>query len=250
MEDILCTDLRNIFFGIVSLFASLFTIYFFIQKIQKKVVAQFIVSWKLFSEPYISKLVITNKRDNTLTLWSVHATIYEDIRVELDTFDTPLVLKPYETISISLPKYSALQLNNQEYEPNYSFESTKIYLDIGSEFLLCKSEVKKDILHHYREAKKYTVAFNGHVFNKDVAYILVYSLESKVYTAFFSANGAIGNEWKFAPNHLGNTVNGQEIQNMLKLFGYDKLFTTIDCFRVIFPETVPEFRKQPGGELS
>ncbi len=227
-----------------------FAVYFFFQKIQKKVVAQFTASWQMFSEPYISKLVLTNKRDNTLAIWSAHATIYEDIRVELETFDTPLVLKPYETISISLPKYSALLLNNQEYDPDYSFESTRIYLDIGLKFLVCESEAKKDILHNYREAQKYTTVFNGHVFNKDVAFILVYSLEGKVYTAFFSSNGAIGNEWEFAPNHIGNNVNVEEIKSMLRQFGYDKLFTTITCFGVSFPKTGVVFRKLPSGELS
>lgn len=225
-------------------------IYYFFQKIQKKVVAQFITSWEMFSEPYISKLVVTNKRDNTLAIWSAHATIYEDIRIELETFDIPLILKPYETISISLPKYSTLLLNDQEYKPNYSFESTKIYLDIGTKFLACESEVKKDILHHYREAQKYTSVFNGHVFNKDVSYILVYSLEGKAYTAFFSSNGAIGNEWEFAPNHIGTNVNVEEIKSMLRQFGYDKLFTTITCFSVSFPETTIVFRKQVNGELS
>ena len=238
-------DIKTPLYIIMAIFA----LYFYIQKIQKKVVAQFNVSWQLFSEPYISKLVLTNKKDNTLTIWSAHATIYKDIRVELDVFDPPLVLKPYETLSISLPKYSTLLLNGEEYDPNYSFESTKIYLDIGSKDLVCESEVKKDVLHHYREAKKYTAHFNGHVYNKTVAFILVYSLEGTVYTAFIAENGAIGNEWDFVPNHLGNTVSVSEIKLMLRQFGYDKLFSTITCFAVNFPKTAIAFRKLPNGKL-
>lgn len=227
-----------------------FAIYFFFQKIQKKVVVTFTTFTDVFSEPHISRLTITNKRDNTLAIWSAYATIYQDIKIELDTFDAPLILKPYETISLTLPKYSALSMGNDIYEPNYDFENTKIYLDIGSELLLCQSESKKDILDSYRRVTKHTFTFSGHVYSKDVVYILAYVYKNKPYTAFISTHGIIGNEWNFAPSHLGNDVSANSIKSMLLHFGYNKLFSSILCYKVVFPNTKLEFQMLSNGEFS
>ncbi len=244
-------DISSLVILLLPIIGTVLGIYFYIQKLTKKVVVSYTVSMQFFSAKYISNLLITNKRDNTLSIWSVYATIHKDIKIELDKFSTPLILKPYETIAISLPKFSAVTVGSDEYEPDYSFDSTKIYIDIGSELLLCHAEEKKNLLNAYRQASTHTFRFGEHIYNQDVAFILAYYFEGRTYTAFIDEKGFIGNEWDFTPNHFGSRqVSKEAIEELLMKNGYDKLFSNFLCYKVNFPNIQLLFRKSSNGGIS
>lgn len=172
-------NIWSVFVYILPILGSVIALYFARQKLTKKVLVQYKISFDWSSQTHISTLTITNKRDNTLCIWGIYATIHNDIRIELESFDVPKILKPYEAIMISLPKFSSLTVGNDEYKPNYSIDDTKIYLDIGSKLLQCDIEIKKDLLASHRKANKHIYKFGKHVYNKNVAYILVYFFQEK-----------------------------------------------------------------------
>lgn len=159
---------------ILVVLVSIFAIYFAIQKIGNKIVARYEISTELFSAEYISNIVLSNKKDKTISVWSIHAVIDKDVQLELIKFNSPLILKAYEANSISLPKYSNLYLNNKEITPEFLFSNLKIHVDIGNKLVECKDERRKNTLNNFSKISKSVKKFNGHVYNENVLYILAY----------------------------------------------------------------------------
>ena len=232
----------------LTFIASGFAVYFAFQKLTTKVVARYVISNSLYSAQHISKLVLTNKKDKTICIWSAHAIFEKDIQMVLDEFDPPLILKPYETISLSLPKFTNLSVSSDKIELDYNCKNISLYLDIGDRLIKCVKEYKKDCLAPFIKVSKYICSFGEHVYNENVVFIFAYRFEGKTYTAFILKGGFIGNEWNFAPNSFGkDNVNVEDIKNMIEHYGFDKLFTNYLCYRVglPFPSLELVFKKLP-----
>ncbi|HYA42006.1 MAG TPA: hypothetical protein VEF34_11925 [Syntrophobacteraceae bacterium] len=232
---------------IVFLIAAGFSIYFAFKKIGLSVVAHYIVSGQTYSDTYISKLVLTNNKDKPICVWSAHAVIDNDLSIDLDTFDPPLVIKPLESHSVSLPPFTSLSIANDKYKPDYYAQNVDIYINTGSKMVKCKRKPVIDV--PFRHVAKLVYNFNDHVYNENVKYILHYVVEGESQTAFIDSGGFIGNEWGFAPNSFGKAdVSEDDIKQMLTHCGFDRLFSNYICYRVDFPKIKFAFRKQPNEE--
>jgi hypothetical protein len=239
--------INTYFRPILLLIGSIFTIYFAIQKIGNKVTARYEFSNSCYAAEHISKVVLSNKKDKTISIWSIYGIFESQYQYELKKFDPPIVLKPYDTISLSLPKYTSLNVNGDNYEPNFLFGNTSLYLDIGSGLLKCKKELRKDSLSSYLQITATTHNFNGHVYNGRLKYILLYNYDGKSHTAFIEKGGIINNEWEFSPNALNrNHVSAEAIKEMLVTYGFHDMFTNYACFEVDFPRTKLSFQKEPS----
>ena len=222
---------------------SFFAIYFAIQKFGNKVSAQYTVSMDLYTSEHISNIVLSNKKDKTLNIWSVHALFEKEYQLELDKFDPPLILKPYESVSVSLPKYSSASIGSDVFNPDFMSPHLEIYADIGDKLLKCSQHSKKDQLKNFKHISKQNTQFNGHIYNDRVSYILSYYYEETLHTAFI-CRGLITNEWSFSPNHLGNKeFTAKEIEYFLVQYGFDELFANYHCYEVNYPRTKLVFFK-------
>jgi hypothetical protein len=233
LENINILGLLDTYFKpIITVIASGFAVYFAIQKLGTKVVARYVVSSDSYLEPYISKLVLSNKKDKTICIWSVHAVFEKDLQLKLDEFDPPCILKPYETISLSLPKYTKLYVDSDEISLDYISGKFSLYLDIGNKLIKCDGEKKRNCLEAFTKVIKSTWMIGKHVYSEQVNFILEYKLQGKEYIAFIDKNGFIGNEWSFSPNYFGKSdVSVSDIKNMLEDNGFNNLFTNYLCYK-------------------
>ena len=243
LSQIFCF-LNDYFRPILLIIATLFTIYFAIKKIGHKVTAQYIFSIPLFSEEYISNVVLSNKKDKTLSVWSINVVFDKNFNLTLEKFNPPIILKAYETVSLSLPKYSSLSAGSDRYKPNYLAKDLNIYIDIGHKLIMCEKNSKKDNLSHFKPVSMNITKFNDKVFDETVAYIIAYYHQGKSYTAFIAESGIISNEWYFSPNHLGNNVNVGTIRSFINEYGFHELFSNYECFQVDYPNINLVFKKE------
>lgn len=221
-----------------------FTVYFALQKLGFKIVASSRISIETFSDERISDMILENKRDKPVSVWSVSAVFNKDLRLELKSFNPPVILKPYETISLHFGKYSFLQLDGDRVYLDYLSPDMEIYVDVGAAAVRCRSRIKKDTFGHLRKVGQVCAEFNGHTFAEDVRYILHYCMDGDFKTAFISKNGYIGNEWGRSPNHLGKeNVTASDIKFMMSSYGFNQLFSNYVCYKVNFPSTKYEFSK-------
>ena len=226
-------------------FASAFAIYFACLKIGNKVTARYEVSNGIFFEEYISKIVLANKKDKPVSIWSIHVVFEKDLQLELDKFNPPLVLKPFETTGISLTKYSELHIGSDTFMPRYIHRDIKLYADIGDSLLELGSEVRKNSLSVFSEIAKSTRLFNGHVYNSDVAYFLCYYYDDSEHTAFIDKSGIIGNEWGFRYNNIGKSnPTPKEVEKFLVDAGLSEIFTNYFCVKTEATKDVIVFRKK------
>jgi len=228
--------LNEYFRPLILITASCFTIFFAFQKFSKKITAQSTVSMGLFSDKYISNVVLTNKRDNVVSIWSICAVFDKDNCLELDKFNPPIILKSYETISLPFPKYSSLSINGDKYKPHFISGKVELYIDDGNKMMKCEQQFKSDNLDIFTKVSKNIATFNGHVFDDTVGYFISYFYEEKSHTAFVSNSGFISNEWGFSPNHFGDeVVTPQLIDWFMKHHDFDKIFSNYVVFKVNYP---------------
>lgn len=245
MEYFLCfIEFLNVYFRpILLVIGSCLAIYLGVQKFGSKITAQYTVSDSTYTTQHISNIVLTNKKDKPQSIWAIFALFNKDYQLELDKFNPPLILKPYESISIKLPEYSSLSIGGDEYKPDF-FGEVAIYADVGERLLKCSEQNKKDVLSNFKHISKQKIQFNGHVYNHRVTYIIDYLFDGKVSTAFV-CGGFITNEWDFSPNHLGNKeISSRQLESFLKMNGFDKVFSNYHCYKVNYPHTEFVFAKK------
>lgn len=235
----------NLYFKPVLLIISgCFAIYFAIQKFGNKVTAQYTFSMGLYTSDRISSVVLANKKDKTISVWSIHAVFDKEYQLELDKFDPPIVIKPYESTSFTLPEYSSATIGSDEFQLDYLDRNIELYIDIGHKLIKCSKQFKSDYLQIFTHISKHNLTFNGHIYNDRVSYILSYYYDDKLHTAFI-CGGMVTNEWEFRPNHLGNKeVTANQLENFLINEGFDSVFTNYQCYKVNFPRTELVFRKK------
>lgn len=225
--------IRPLFF----LLGTMLAIYLGWQKIGNKVSAQTKISMNPFHNQWISSLIIKNEKDKSLNIYAIYGVFHNDYKLTLDNYDTPKILKPYESITISLPSYSFLEVNGDNFFPQFSRSDFSIYIDTGHSFIKCKTTEYKNLLNQFELITKNVFDYNNHVYTEDVAFILSYHYQEKIYTAFIQKSGYIGNEWNFTPKHVGNSsITEHSIKNMLLLYNFESVFTHYKLIRVNFPE--------------
>lgn len=209
MIQILVTIL-TVLAAILTILAGVYTVYFGIQKTGTKVKASFsIVSEKSY-KIRISNIVLQNNKDLPVCIYRLFAIFDDNLYLELKKFDTPLILKPYEAITIITDPYSRLRLDNEIHEPNFFSENIKVALELLDNVYICESkEYKQSSLKDLKQITKSTSAFNGIVYNEHVKYILIYELNGINKTAFFYPSGTISEEWNLGYNAI--SVKNREI---------------------------------------
>lgn len=217
--------------AIITLLSFVITAYFTFQKIGNKVSITYQTGASRYSDEQIIKIVISNKKDKTISIWSIDAIIENDIKFSVYAPNAPLILKSGESISIAPKQYSNLSLNGEQFAPNFLFGKIDFYANIGNEIIRCiPDRITSNHNTTYRVATKSSISIEGHLYNESVRFILIYYYENKKKIAFIEDCGFIGNEWGMTPNFIEPGYTAIDIQAMLENYGYNNMFTNYVCF--------------------
>ncbi|QMF86874.1 hypothetical protein HVY72_05845 [Citrobacter freundii] len=159
---------------LLTIFAAAFTIYFGIQKISKKIAISYSISTNRLYGTHIPAVIITNKRDNAVAISSINMEIAGKGVLKIIKFDSPLLLKNYDSLKVELPKFSRLYKGNVLIELGH-FD--KLYFHIittSGEEIQCITEshiTTSDITNQLAIDK---VSLNGVVLTDRMSYIFFY----------------------------------------------------------------------------
>lgn len=225
---------KEVTISLPGIILTIFSIYFAHQKVGKKVLVSFSVYSELLTAKRINPIILMNKKNKPVTIFSIQAVINKDIVVEIEKFKPSLILKPLESLHIETTPCSNIGLKDQAWEPTYPAGKVDVYLITNHGKIKCKiissPEVKKfREFQRYRTAIKSTTRFNGKVYNKKAKYALVYLYQGTQHTAFVMNSGFITGDWAFAYNTISKQClsNKELLKQHLISQGYDKLFTAI-----------------------
>lgn len=226
--------LGNNFKTIISLIGLCLSGYFAYQKIGNHITITYQINSGSYTDEQINKFVITNKKDKTISIWSIHVVVDKDVTYNLYTPDTPLILKGGESVSKNPEPYSYLSGDTNKYTPNFISSKIEFFANIGNKIIKCSDQkiTKDERYPALRNLSVRKLIIDEQLFNENVKFALIYFWDNKKYIAFFEPNGFIGNQWGLAPNHMGSAnYDESDIQNMLVAYGYDKLFTNYICLK-------------------
>ncbi|MFT5760595.1 MAG: hypothetical protein ACI9LM_005382 [Alteromonadaceae bacterium] len=228
--DVIVTFLNEIFRPFLLLVSTAFAIYFAYKKIGNRVTAQYSFGGENFTPFHITEVVLSNKKDKPVNVYAIHAVFHNDLWLELDKCSPPKVLKPYESLSLSMNPYSSLSVGSDKYEPD--FMSAEIYIESDDKVIKCESKCRPNLLEKYSKVSVKSCSYNGFVYDETVAYIIVYIIDNSMKTAFIHKSGYIDNEWELSPNHLGQNATDQNVLGMIVANKFDKIFSSHVVYRV------------------
>ncbi|MFQ2302484.1 hypothetical protein ACK32U_22345 [Aeromonas dhakensis] len=230
--EIIVSWLNDNFRAIIAVISLSISMYFAYQKIGNRITITYQVSGGRYADTQISKLVVSNRKDKTISIWSIYAVLENDTKYEIYRPSAPLTLKSGESIGIAPEPYTSLLIDGEKIIPDFISGKIDFYVNLGKETVKSVSEKpKKDPISTYRTASKQTLLFDNQLYNENVRFILVYFSEGKKKFAYFEQNGFIGNDWGMAPNHMGQSnYTAQDILSMLDNYGYSKIFSNYVCF--------------------
>ena len=236
------TILATLSFGISGYFAW--------QKLTHKITLSYQVNAGSYADEQINKLVISNRRDRTVSIWSIDAVINNDIIFEVYKPQAPLILEHGESISMSPEKYSFLTLEGDHFKAELLRGKIDFYANLGNKIVKCSPEQITGNNNHksLRRASKTSRIIDGHLYDESVNFILIYYFDGAKRLAFFEDNGFIGNEWNKTPNHMGaRDYSADDIMKMLELYGYAEMFTNYVCLEFNTDENKfnVAFKKEP-----
>lgn len=200
------TDLH--FRPVIALLASIFAIFFAFKRIGHKVNVTYATTFGGLSDKRISNMVFQNKKDKPLSIYKIVAIFDKSYYLEIHRCSPPLILKPYESISIETEEYSYLSVGEDRYSPE--LRGAEIYVESDDKIIKCRSKPHKALAFDYMKVSKTINKFNDVVYTDDIAYILVYAVNNVDRTAFLYHSGIILHEWDFHFN--GIKLSGEKLE--------------------------------------
>ena len=164
-------------------------------------------------------MVFQNKKDKSLSIYKVIAVFDKTYYLEIHKCSPPLILKPYESVSIETEEYSHLYVNGDRYFPK--LYDAEIYIESDDKTIKCKARTHKILALNYMPISKGVNRFNGIVYTDNFAYILVYVVNDVIKTAFLYDSGVILEEWDYNYNAIrvrGEKLEPDEIYDFLEKY--------------------------------
>ncbi|WP_314435467.1 hypothetical protein [Massilia timonae] len=156
----------------------------------------------------ISTVVLVNNKDRPVVITGLVA-VCDQVRFDLDKFDSPLVLKAYESIMVEPRAHSFFSLHNKEIEPSFSgFMDMQLYIKLPHEYYPCIPVFKKSRFWRRGVRAKYharghRMIFNDKLYNPSkVKYAVEYKVDGTSRTTFIGTGGIIRDSDGLAHNFL------------------------------------------------
>lgn len=187
---------------------AILAVYFGHLRFGYKVGAHHTFTTRRFVAPGISQVTLTNLKDRSTPIFSLHA-VQGDVVIELIRFESPLVLKSFESVKVDIPQVSEYRVDGEPYQflPEFGSDSglTKIYYSTIGKVRLCKRfappRVDAKRLECGRALKPAFIikdTFNGRTYGPSVIYMVGYKTEGVWKDAFVDVAGYI--DWKMQQN--------------------------------------------------
>lgn len=194
----------------IVILGGIFTIYFAIQKLTKKVSVSFSMSANRFYDQHIPALVLSNKRDNVIAIESIFVKVNSSYRIKLKAFDSPLVLKAHDTLKIDLPKYSAIYHSEGEFKFGF-FDRLNFYIITTSgEVIHCdiESSVTPELDSGMTSIN--TTIYEGLVLTTRYAFVFTYFEEKTKKNLIIDITGFMDGDNPFSFNsvNIDDMTNG------------------------------------------
>lgn len=228
--DTAITFSNEYFRPIILMVSSGFGLYFTYKKIGSKVTAQYSFGGERFTPIHIREVVLSNKKDKPVNIYSMHAVFQNDLRLELGKYSPPKILKPYESLSLSMNPYSCLNIGSNKYEPD--FMTAEIHIESDDKVIKCESRHHPELLGNHTPISVHICTHNGFVYDENLAYIIDYVLDNCLKTAFIHKSGYIGNEWELSPRSIGKNATDQTVLGMITTYELDKIFSSYVVYKV------------------
>lgn len=201
-----------------------FTIYLAWKKIGRKLSCSFTVGSSRVSTERITSVVLTNHKDSPLAIFEINAVCENDISFSVEKLNPPVVLKALESVVIETTPFSNLTVGSDEYKPELVFGKVQIYAATSEKIIKCKMISHPTIVNHQEfnyltQASKNTRKFNGITYNENVAYGIVYTINSKIKTTFIDRSGFIISDGDFYYNLVPqeSMASKEALQEFLKI---------------------------------
>lgn len=208
-----------------------FSIYFAWKKIGKSIGVSFSVGTSGFSATRITSIVLTNKKDKPLSIFSAFLLINKDVLVPVEKFDPPIVLKGLEVAQVTTTPFSNYYLGLEPFELTFD-----IIRDAEFFVVAASGAIRCDILNAHSDYSfahkndmgivvKNTSMFNGLVYNEHALFAISYLIDGVQKTALVARSGFIGGDWDLRYNMIPKEQLTKEgIWEFIKRCGYEKLF--------------------------
>lgn len=174
-----------------------FSIYFAIKKIGHSISCSYSVLLEKCSAKRIDKVVLINNKNRSVNVFSVAVIINEDIFLEVEKFDVPVVLGPYEAKTIETEPVSEYRIGEDKFEPRFgSPERLQLFVFSDKGAIRCKSLdhpsfEKFTRFGHLQQVVKCTNRFNGRVYDDRALFAVTCQLGDALHTMFVDRAGFI-----------------------------------------------------------
>ncbi len=195
------------------------------KKIGARISATYVFGSDTLSAPRIKSLKLTNQKDKAVTIFNIFALTADNVSIELEDLDPPVVLKAFETVVIKTTPYSSIYVGNSEWRMVGSAlmsPAFQIVLLTSNGVIKCQTAWLKDIHTYlkkrgYRPGSTFRRRFNGIVYDKFQKFAVVYSKEKEIRTFFVHERGVISNDKALPFNFIGegHLVSAAALNNYL-----------------------------------
>lgn len=198
----------------------IFTIYFGIQKLSKKVAISYQMSSSRLYDQHIPALIISNKRDNAIAISSIEVKVNHKFRITLISFESPLVLKAYDTVKVDLPKYSNIYHHEGEFKFGL-FDKLDFYIHTTSgQTVHCFIESTVSPRIDNRMTSIHKVNYEGLVLTDKYSFVFTYYKGGNKKNMSIDRSGMFHDDNPFPFNHMDvNEITKDNFKDILLKFG-------------------------------
>lgn len=216
---------------LLTVIATVFTIYFGYQKITKKICVSYSISSNKLYDSHVTNFVISNKRDNSVIISSINMKIGNKGSIELIKFEEPIILKSYDAKVIEVPKYSDIHDNNGPVSIDVFEQLSFSVITRSGKIINCDVETPVTLKSLEGRLYKNVKTFNNIVLTSKMGFIFTYRINDKVINVIFDKHGFISGYTPFEFNMFPE-MSEEFFENFLISNGYHTFYDDYALFKV------------------
>lgn len=216
---------------LLTLIATGFTIYFGHQKVTKKICVSYCISSGKLYGSHVANFVISNKRDNSITISSINMKIGNKGSIELINFDEPIVLKGYDAKLIDIPKYSDIYDQDGPISIDTFERLSFSVITVSGDVIGCDVESSFTLKNLEGRLHKRVVTFNNIVLTSKIGFVFTYRIKDKVTEVIIDNHGFITGYTPF-PYNMFPEMSGEFLGEFLISHGYHSFYDDYALYKV------------------
>ncbi|WP_198298930.1 hypothetical protein [Dickeya dianthicola] len=216
---------------LLTVIATGFTIYFGYQKITKKICVSYSISSGKLYDSHLTNFVISNKRDNSIVIFSINMKIGNKGSIELIKFEEPLVLKGYDAKLVNVPEYSDIYDQNGPISIDIFERLSFSVITRSGDVISCDVESPLTLKSLEDRLYKRTHTFNNIVLTSKMGFIFTYRIKDKVIDVIIDKHGFIPGYTPFTFNMFPE-MSEEFFANFLISNGYHAFYDNYTLVKV------------------